>query len=76
MILVDTSIWMDHLASVASPAEVLQLLEAHSFFGRGIGYVDAHLLVAARLTAAQLWTRNQRLRAAAVSLGLAYAPPQ
>ncbi len=38
----------------------------------GIGYVDAHLLASLRLTAgSQLWTRDKRLHAAAMKLGLA-----
>jgi len=38
----------------------------------GIGYVDAHLLAAARLTAgSKLWTRDRRLQAVAAQLGLA-----
>ena len=39
-------------AIVAEDEEVLRLIDRHALFGRGIGYVDAHLLAAARLTAA------------------------
>lgn len=43
--------------------------------GRGIGYVDAHLLAAVALTeGAGLWTRDRRLQALAATLGLAHAP--
>lgn len=38
-------------AVVASDEEVLRLINRQMLFGRGIGYVDAHLLAAARLTA-------------------------
>jgi predicted nucleic acid-binding protein len=117
MILVDTSVWVDHLrhgdvilagllrscrvlmhpfvigelalgglradtqilallqtlpeASVATDSEVLHLIAQHNLRGRGIGYVDAHLLAAARLTAgASLWTRDKRLRTVAEYLNL------
>jgi hypothetical protein len=44
-------------------------------FGRGVGYVDAHLLAAVRLTAgAKLWTNDRRLQGVAEELGLAMAP--
>ena len=40
--------------------------------GRGIGYIDAHLLAAVKLTAgAELWTNDKRLRGVAVQLGVA-----
>lgn len=118
MILVDTSVWVDHLrggnrvlselldtgmvlahpfvigelalgnlarrdlvlgalsdlprAGVASDSEALHFIDRHALFGRGIGYVDAHLLAAVRLTAgAALWTHDKRLQGVALQLGLA-----
>jgi len=120
MILIDTSIWIDHLrvgdaelvallnsaqvvshpfvvgelacgnlrsrdevltlmgelpqVTVATDAEVLYFIEQHELMGRGIGYIDAHLLAAVSLTSpARLWTRDKRLDAVAVDLGLAFA---
>ena len=59
-------------AIVAKDEEVLRMINRQALFGRGIGYVDAHLLAAARLTAdSKLWTRDRRLQAVAVELGLA-----
>jgi predicted nucleic acid-binding protein len=58
-------------ASVATDAEVLRLIDQHTLFGKGIGYVDVHLLAAARLTpGASLWTQDKRLSAAASRLAL------
>ncbi|HEY2444882.1 MAG TPA: PIN domain-containing protein [Rhizomicrobium sp.] len=118
MILVDTSVWVDHLrtgnallaallnagsvlthpfvigelalghirrrqtvlvalsdlpqANIATASEVLQFIDGQTLFGRGIGYVDVHLLAAARLTAgAELWTKDSRLHRVAEELGLA-----
>lgn len=57
---------------VATDAEALYYIERHRLMGRGIGYIDAHLLASTALTpAAQLWTADRRLRAMAVGLGLA-----
>ena len=117
MLLVDTSVWIDHLrkgdnalaetlqdnlvimhphvlgelalgnlkdrsavlsllrnlpeAVVATDDEVQSMIEEQPLFGRGIGYVDAHLLAAVRLTPeARLWTRDKRLSAVATSLEL------
>ena len=63
-------------ATVASDQEVLRLIDRQPLFGRGIGYVDAHLLAAVRLTAdTRLWTRDRRLRIVAAELGLAAILP-
>ena len=117
MILVDTSVWIDHLrhgdteltgflnagqvlahrfvtgelalgslqnrdmvlgalqglpqAGVATDEEVMRFIGHHALFGIGIGYIDAHLLAAVRLSpGAMLWTRNKRLLAASARLGL------
>lgn len=119
MILVDTSVWVDHLRAgddqlidllnanqvtthpfvigelacgnlrnraetlkllgdlangpVAADDEVLFFIERNDLMGRGIGYIDAHLLAATSLAApARLWTRDKRLRAASAALGLAF----
>lgn len=118
MIVVDTSVWIDHLrsadrglmslledrqvlghpfvlgelalgnlrqrrrvlielarlpqAAVATEPEVLHLIEEEALYGRGIGYVDAHLLASLRLTpGTRLWTRDMRLHSVADELDLA-----
>ena len=59
-------------AIVAQQEEVLAFIEGESLFGRGIGFVDASLLAATRLTpGARLWTLDRRLRETAESLGIA-----
>jgi predicted nucleic acid-binding protein len=121
MILVDTSIWVEHLrrcervlaelletgrvlthpfvvgelacgvmqarnqvlalmsdlpqAPSASDDEALSLVERRRLIGRGIGYIDVHLLASAILAvAAMLWTRDKRLAAIADELGCAFIP--
>ncbi len=120
MILVDTSVWVDHLRAgdarlaellesstvamhpmvlgelacgnlndretllalwrnlpqltVAADAEVLFLLERHRLWGRGIGYLDVHLLTSVSLNPdARLWTRDKRLQESAGQLELAFS---
>jgi predicted nucleic acid-binding protein len=64
-------------AAVASDEDVVQLIDREALFGRGIGYIDAHLLAAARLTpGSKLWTHDRRLEAVAARLGLAAMLPQ
>jgi predicted nucleic acid-binding protein len=121
VILVDTSVWLDHLRSgvqdlmaeldrgtvlmhpfvlgelacgnlrnrtsllgllgglpsavSATDAETLAFIERRALHGKGIGYLDAHLLASVQLTAgATLWTRDRRLRGVAESLGCAFQP--
>ncbi len=121
MILVDTSVWIDHLnrsdntlswhleqgqvlmhpfiigelacgnmrnrqsllmllqqlpkIATATETEVLFFIERHNVMGKGIGYIDAHLLAAVAIDgAARLWTRDQRLQQAAETLGIAIIP--
>jgi len=123
LILVDTSVWVDHLrrgdrqlvallesasvlthpfivgeiacgtladrkvvlellqdlpaARVADADEVLAFIERHRLFGKGVGYVDVHLLAAVALSdGSSLWTRDKRLKAAAESLKCSYREPR
>jgi predicted nucleic acid-binding protein len=117
MILVDTSIWIDHLREgdpslmvllrsnrvvthdhvigeialgtlhkrnvildsldnlpklpMATDPEVRHLIESEKLFGRGIGYVDAHLIAAVKLApGTMLWTRDKRFKTILDGLGL------
>jgi predicted nucleic acid-binding protein len=62
-------------AARAGDEEVFAFIDRYSLFGLGIGYIDAHLLAATRLSAAQLWTRDKRLRGVAQRLGIAADKP-
>lgn len=60
-------------AIVATDEEVRRFIETHKLFGRGVGYIDAHLLVAVQLTPETLlWTRDKRLHEVAAELGLVF----
>lgn len=120
MILVDTSVWIDHLrkgspaleealegglvlmhpfvlgemacgilnnrgevlqllgdlppAPAASDLEALAFIEDHALMGRGIGYVDIHLLASTTLAGAtRLWTRDKRLASVAEDMNLKFS---
>jgi predicted nucleic acid-binding protein len=116
VILVDTSVWVDHLrrgnrqlerhleegevachpfiigelvcGNLKRRSEVLSLLKAmpapllarheevmdlvgrHRLQGRGLGWVDAHLLASAALSNCSIWTKDRSLQVAAEKLGL------
>ncbi len=55
---------------VSAEQDVLSVIEINSLYGMGIGYVDCHLLAAADLARARLWTTDKRLAAAAQKMGL------
>lgn len=57
----------------ATDDETLRFIEHHRLMGRGIGYIDAHLLASVTLTeAARLWTRDKRLRVIAAQLRIGF----
>ena len=116
MILVDTSVWVDHLrkgnselvallkegvvlchpfvvgelacggirnreeilallralpkATVAENEEALALATDQRLHGKGLGWIDVHLLASSLLTGCPLWTLNKALQAAAKRLGI------
>lgn len=54
-------------ARVAEHEEVLHLVEGRHLYGRGLGWVDAHLLASALLTKCTLWTLDKPLRKVAAA---------
>ena len=57
-------------AHLVEHQEVLSFLEARRLYGRGIGWVDAHLLASTLLTGCTLWTLDKPLRRAAAALNV------
>ena len=55
-------------APVASDREVQRLIEVRRLAGKGVGYVDVHLLASALMAGASLLTDDRRLRAIASEL--------
>jgi predicted nucleic acid-binding protein len=70
---------MESLASLPSAPfvghqEVLDFVEDQRLMGRGIGWIDAHLLASAFQADLPLWTRDKRLASIAGNLGISAAP--
>jgi predicted nucleic acid-binding protein len=47
------------------------VIDQRRLHGRGLGWVDVHLLASSRLTGCRLWTRDKALAAAAQECGVA-----
>ena len=63
--------------SAATESEALYFLDRNQLMGRGIDYIDVHLLAATALAPpARLWTRDKRLEAVSRSLNLSVPPDQ
>lgn len=59
------------IPTVAEQAEVVALIERRSLWGRGIGWVDAHILTSSLIDHIPLWTLDRRLARVAQELGVA-----
>jgi len=59
-------------AKAGTMDECLAAIEAHRLYGRGVGWTDIQLLVAARLSHAMLWSLDEPLVEAAEQLNVAY----
>jgi len=60
------------MATQAEHDEVMQFIENHTLMGKGLGFIDMHLLVSATLSEVSLWTLDRRLNQVSSQLGLAY----
>jgi predicted nucleic acid-binding protein len=56
------------MVDVAEHEEVMALVERRKLAGRGIGWLDAHLLASARISGVRLWTLDRALNEAWTSL--------
>jgi predicted nucleic acid-binding protein len=52
--------------------EFLFFIDRNHLMGKGIGFVDVHLLASAQLIGVLLWTADKRLKSAADLFALAY----
>jgi predicted nucleic acid-binding protein len=60
------------MACKAGREEVLIFIESRGVMGKGLGYIDVHLLASALLTGVALWTLDKRLDKAAEELHCKY----
>ena len=59
-------------ADIADHEEVMRFIETNHLMGKGLGYVDIHLLTSAVLTNVPLWTLDKRLSKTAAMLDVHY----
>jgi predicted nucleic acid-binding protein len=52
--------------------EVMRFIESHRLAGKGLGYIDMHLLASAMLSGVPLWTLDRKLKGVSSELGLEY----
>ena len=52
--------------------EFLFFIDRNHLMGKGVGFVDVHLLASAQLTGVPLWTADKRLKSAADQLALTF----
>ena len=63
-----------HQATTVPHSEVLEFVRHRKIHGRGVGWIDTHLLASALVDHAQLWTIDPRFHTLAKELGVAYEP--
>jgi predicted nucleic acid-binding protein len=54
--------------------QVLFFISIHRLYGRGVGYIDMHLMASAVVSGTPFWTQNKRLAQIAADLNIAYHP--
>ena len=60
-----------HQAPVVPHSDVVAFVRSRRLHGRGIGWIDAHLLASSLVGRLRLWTTDPRLAAMAKELGVA-----
>ena len=60
----------------AAFGELLALIDRRKLWGRGLSWVDVHLLGAVLLAGGRLWTHDRPLRRVAQELDVAYQGPE
>jgi predicted nucleic acid-binding protein len=61
-----------HQAPLVPHGEVVAFVRERRLHGRGVGWIDAHLLASALVGHLKLWTVDPRLAALAKELGISY----
>lgn len=56
----------------ADDEELIKFIEDYTLMGKGLGYIDIHLLMSAMLTKVPLWTIDKQLHAISLQLRLTH----
>jgi len=62
--------------TVVAHREIVDFVRHRKLHGRGIGWIDTHLLASALVDRVRLWTADTALSGIAAELGTAYAGPR
>jgi predicted nucleic acid-binding protein len=57
---------------LAEDEEVLEFIENNQLMGKGLGYIDVHLIASAVLTDVPLWTLDKTLDKLTKKIGINY----
>ena len=60
------------MAPIIDLDEFIYFVDQNKLMGRGIGFIDIHLLASARLSESPLWTLDKKLKSVAKELNVAY----
>ena len=60
------------MTTLAEDEEVLKFIENNQLMGKGLGYIDIHLIVSAVLTGVPLWTFDKTLDKITKKIGINY----
>ena len=60
----------------ADHEDIMQFIENHQLMGKGLGYIDMHLLASALLTEVSIWTADKRLAEISKELGIGFRPKE
>ena len=64
-----------HQAAMVPHRDVVAFVRDRGLHGRGVGWIDIHLLASAVVERLQLWTDDPRFSAVANEVGVAYHAP-
>src|ERR1700693_2251597 len=65
-----------HQAEMVPHRDVVAFVRHRGLHGRGVGWIDVHLLASAIVGRLQLWTADPRFAAVAGDLGVGYEVPR
>jgi predicted nucleic acid-binding protein len=60
------------MAIRSDDTEIIQFIDDYTLMGKGLGYIDIHLLSSAMLTSVPLWTIDRRLHEISLQLRLTH----
>lgn len=60
------------VATLAEHEDVMQFIENYQLMGKGLGYIDMHLLTSSLLTEVPIWTLDKKLNEVSTELGISF----